>query len=183
MGNVVYVSVPANTGLSRSRLKEPTGAVVPYRAAVPSLPRACSPRSKKSIAPHSVPHSPHPPRYAKGASLFVPESSRAFLSCPRTMHDEVRTGPPCGHALSIPHCREAQTKTTLSFQNLEAALPLGIPAGLACRPEAFSYAQYRLFLIIQIAEKEKGCGPPRRPAASLQAISLPARRRRIPSLP
>ena len=59
----------------------------------------------------------------------MPDSSRAFLSRPRTMHDEIRTGPPYGHALSIPHCREAQTKTTLSFQNLEAALPPGIPAG------------------------------------------------------
>ena len=31
--------------------------------------------------------------------------------------------------LSIPHCREAQKKITLSFQNLEAALPPGLPAG------------------------------------------------------
>jgi hypothetical protein len=45
------------------------------------------------------------------------------------MHDEIRTGPPYGHALSNLHCREAQTKTILSFQNLEAALPPGIPAG------------------------------------------------------
>ena len=51
------------------------------------------------------------------------------MSRPRTMHDEIRTGRPYGDALSIPCCREAHTKTTLSFQNLEAALPLGIPAG------------------------------------------------------
>ena len=31
--------------------------------------------------------------------------------------------------MSHPHHREAPIKTTLSFQNLEAALPLGIPAG------------------------------------------------------
>ena len=121
--------VPANRSLSRSKNQGTYGSPFPARAAVPSLPRACSPRGKKSIAPHSVPHSPHPPRYAKGASLFVPESSRAFLSCPRTMHDEIRTGPPYGHALPIPHFSEAHTKTTLSFQNLEAALPPGIPAG------------------------------------------------------
>ena len=59
----------------------------------------------------------------------MPESSRAFLGRPRTMHDEIRTGPPYGHALSNLHCREAQTKTILSFQNLEAALPPGMPAG------------------------------------------------------
>ena len=59
----------------------------------------------------------------------MPESSRAFLSRPRTMHDEIRTGRPYGHALSIRHRRKAHTKTTSSFQNLEAALPPGIPAG------------------------------------------------------
>ena len=84
-------------------------------------------RKASLLIPSLTPPNPHAD--AKGASLFVPESSRAFLSCPRTMHDEIRTGPPYGHALSIPHCREAQTKTTLSFQNLEAALPPGIPAG------------------------------------------------------
>ena len=115
---------PANISSSCLKTQRTYESPSPYRQAVPSLPRACSPRKKKSIAPHSVPHSPQPPRCAKGASLFVPESSRAFLSCPRTMHDEIRTGPPYGHALSIPHCREAQTKTTLSFQNLEAALRL-----------------------------------------------------------
>ena len=41
----------------------------PVRAAAPSLPRACSPRSEKSIAPHSVPHSPNP--HAKLAGAFV----------------------------------------------------------------------------------------------------------------
>jgi hypothetical protein len=45
------------------------------------------------------------------------------------MHDEIRMGPSYGHALSIPHCGEAHTKTILSFQNLEAALPPGLPAG------------------------------------------------------
>src|SRR5208337_94470 len=45
-------------------------------------------------------------RSPKGASLFVPESSRAFLIRPRTMHDEIRTGPPYGmrhrsHAIKV----------------------------------------------------------------------------------
>jgi hypothetical protein len=31
------------------------------------------------------------------------------------MHDEIRTGPPYGHALSTPHRCAAQIKTTLSF--------------------------------------------------------------------
>ena len=106
--------LPARTLVSAvQKLRQVTEASrrpFPVRAAVSSLPRACSPRKKKSIAPHSVPHSPHPPRFAKGASLFVPDSSRAFLSCPRTMHDEIRTGPPYGHALSIPHYRKAQQR-------------------------------------------------------------------------
>jgi hypothetical protein len=41
------------------------------------------------------------------------------------MHDEIRTGPPCGHALSIPHCREAQKKITLSFRDQKAAIRPG----------------------------------------------------------
>ena len=105
------------------------GVLFPYHQAVPSLPPRARLAKRKASAPHSVPHSPQPPRCAKGASLFVPDSSRAFLSRPRTMHDEVRTGPPDGHALSIPQCRAAPIKITLSFQNLEAALPPGIPAG------------------------------------------------------
>ena len=40
-----------------------------------------------------------------------------------------RRSRPYGHALSIPHHCAAHTKTTLSFQILEAALPPGIPAG------------------------------------------------------
>ena len=87
--------------------------------------------SLRSFCPWLIPSltPPIPHAGAKGASLFVPDSSRANLSRPRTMHDEIRTGPPYGHALSIRHNREAQIETTLSFQNLEAALPPGIPAG------------------------------------------------------
>ena len=70
----------------------------------PILTSSCSPRKEKSIAPHSGPHSPHPPRHRlRGPSLFVPDSSRAFLSRPRTMHDEIRTGPPYGNALISAH--------------------------------------------------------------------------------
>ena len=101
----------------------PTG-----RRSHPYLVRArLAVRKASLLIPALTPPNPHAD--AKGASLFVQDSSRAFLSRPRTMHDEIRTGPPYGHALSIPHCREARIKTTLSFQNLEAALPPGIPAG------------------------------------------------------
>ena len=94
--------------------EERTGVLFPFgRRSRPYLLVLAS--QKKSIAPHSVPHSPQPPRYAKGASLFVPESSRAFLSSPRTMHEEIRTGPPYGHAISIPHRRKGQRKITGSF--------------------------------------------------------------------
>jgi len=38
--------------------------------------------------------------------------------------------PSAAHLVSVmPHCRGASIKAALSFQNLEAALPLGIPAG------------------------------------------------------
>jgi hypothetical protein len=101
----------------------PTG-----RRSHPYLVRARLAMRKASLLiPPLTPPNPHAD--AKGASLFVPDSSRAFLSCPRTMHDEIRTGPPYGDALSTPHCREAHIKTILSFQNLKAALPPGIPAG------------------------------------------------------
>ena len=52
-----------------------------------ALPPRDSPSRKKSIAPHSGPRSPQPPRYPKGASLFVPESSRVFLRSPSAMHE------------------------------------------------------------------------------------------------
>ena len=103
----------------------------------PVLTSSCSPRKKKSIAPHSVPHSPQPPRYAKGASLFVPESSRAFLSSPRTMHEEIRTGPPYDSAISILYCRKAQRKITGSFCDPRAYDCSRLRYGLERPPQMF----------------------------------------------
>ena len=91
--------VPANRSLSCFReRKDDTKLLFPYRQAVPSLPpRARLAKRKASLLiPALTPPNPHAD--AKGASLFVPDSSRAFLSCPRTMHEEIRTGPPYGYA-------------------------------------------------------------------------------------
>jgi len=79
------------------------------------LPRD-SPRHKKSIAPHSAPHSPQPPRKACGGIRYsCPDSSRVFLSCPRTMHDEIRTGPPYGDAISIPQDGQGRNRDVPAF--------------------------------------------------------------------
>jgi hypothetical protein len=91
-------------------------------------------RSLRSLHRSSFKSLTPPNSHAKLADGFVKRARIRrerflFLSCPRTMHDEIRTGPPWGHVLTILHCREAQTKTILSFKNLEAALPPGIPAG------------------------------------------------------
>jgi hypothetical protein len=97
----------------------PTG-----RQSRPYLVRARLAERKASLLiPSLTPPNPHAD--AKGASLFVPDLSRAFLIRPRTMHDETRTGPPHGHALLIPHCREAQTRITLSFRDQKAAIRPG----------------------------------------------------------
>ena len=107
-------------------LKRPLKAAkLPESPPSPSL-RSLHRSSFKSLTP--------PNSHAKLADGFVKRARIRrerflFLSCPRTMHDEIRTGPPWGHVLTILHCREAQTKTILSFKNLEAALPPGIPAG------------------------------------------------------
>ena len=124
---------PANISLSRSKTQGTYESPLPLPAGGPVLTSCvlASPKEKhRSSFRPSLP--PSPTQSLRGHSLFVPDSSRAFLIRPRTMHDEIRTGPPYGRALSIPHCREAHIKTTLStlsFQNLEAALPPGIPAG------------------------------------------------------
>ena len=81
-----------------------------FGQAVPSLPpRARLAKRKASLLiPSLTPPNPHAD--AKGASLFVPESSRAFLSSPRTMHEEIRTGPPYGALVGMPE--ESRNKTT-----------------------------------------------------------------------
>jgi len=61
----------------------------------------------------------------------------------------------CDSTTSHAHHRAAQTKTTLSFQNLEAALPLGIPA--ARRSNSRSSVRY-VPELATIGSIPAGCG-------------------------
>jgi hypothetical protein len=105
------------------------GSAPPPAAKLPEPPPSPSLRSlHRSSFKSLTPPNPHA-KLADGFVKRVRIRREQFLSCPRTMHEEIRRGPSYEDVLLIPQCREAQKKTTLSFQNLEAALPPGIPAG------------------------------------------------------
>ena len=149
--------------------KERATARCALRQAVPSLPRACSPqllglsapsgsiscqslpphpRIARSIAPHSSPHSPQPPRDATGASLFVPDSSRANY---RSSSDYARRGKDgtalwrCG--MQSRRLREAHIKTHPVFPKSRGSPPAGYLQ--AADPVAGNVFCIRFFLLLK----------------------------------
>ncbi len=96
----------------------------PLPAGGPILTSSCSPRRKESIAPHSVPHSPQPPRKACGGIRYSCRNRRElFLVRPRTMHEEIRTGPPYGNALSNPILPRSPKKDNPVFSKSRGGPP------------------------------------------------------------
>jgi hypothetical protein len=129
-------------------------------------------RKASLLIPALTPPIPHAD--AKGASLFVPESSRAFLSRPRTMHDEIRTGPPLGALVGVSevHCSKTAEESIWSLLIiLEGPL-----VHCFC-----AYLRRCTFIAGSVGGNPAACGPPR-PACRPQSLFF-FRPRNRPCLP